>query len=286
MRHSVRKHIFLSGLSSLAFSFGLLAAGEAYAQCTIVTDDPVNGCIAEVRIDSPQMSVTGQSASVAPGQAVEFTAQAFTGFSTTSNRVPTPCDRGWDWKVYNPLGGLIDPASIVTRGNTLSITAENNPGIGRIQATCRDNPSITDEVTVQASGALAPPPAPTPIGATPIAATPITATPITPTTITPTPVTPTAVTPTAAGSGSGVSPLLIGGAVIAGIALAGAIVSAVDEETSTTGGGDSCGVTLSECCSSGGVSVVYCAMPASCGCPTGTTQNSGDNIGNVYCWCP
>lgn len=284
MRHSVRQHII--GLSSLAFSVGLLAAGEAIAQCAIVTDDPVNGCIAEVRIDSPQMSVTGQSARVAPGQAVEFTAQAFTGFSTTSNRVPTPCDRGWDWEVYNPLGGLIDPATIVTRGNTLSITAENNPGIGRVQATCRDNPSITDEVTVQASGALAPPPAPTPVGATPIAATPIAATPVTPTTITPTPVTPTAVTPTAAGGGS-VSPLLIGGAVIGGIALAGAIVSAVEEDASTTGGGDACGVTLSECCTGGGgISVLNCAMPASCGCPTGTTQSGGDNIGNVYCWCP
>lgn len=284
MHHSARQRTFQNALSSLAFSVGLLATGGASAQCAIVTDEAGNGCIAEVRIDSPQMSVTGQSASVAPGQAVEFTAQAFTGFSTTSNRVPTPCDRGWDWKVFNPLGGLIDPATIATRGNVLSITAENNPGIGRVQATCRDNPSITDEVTVQASGALAPPPAPTAIGATPITATPITATPVTPTPITPTTVTPTPVTPTATGGGR-VSPLLIGGAVIAGIALTGAIVSAVDEASTT--GGDSCGVTLSECCAgSSGVSAVYCAMPASCGCPTGTTRSGGDNIGNVYCWCP
>jgi hypothetical protein len=269
---------------------GLLLAGTAGADCLVVTDNPANGCIGEVRLESPQMSITGQSADIAAGQAVQFSAQAFTGPGDPAGRAPTPCDGGWNWQVFDATGGALDPSALIVEGNSMRIVPRNNPGISRVQATCRDNPSITDEVGVR--GGLTPPPAPTAVTPTPVTPTPITPTAVTPTAVTPTeisatPVTPTEVAPTAVGGSGASTALIVGGAVVLGVGLAAAAASALETEEDSSGGGDACGVTLEECCTSGGgVSVVYCAMPAECGCPAGTTQKGGDNIGNVNCYCP
>lgn len=222
-----------------------LAAGSAAQACISAADAEANGCINEVRVESPSMSVTGQSAYVQAGQAVTFTAQAFSGATSTTSRGPTPCDNGWDWKVYNSLGDVIDPASIVIENGTMSIAAANNPGIGRVQATCRDNPSITDEVSVieggGALGATRPangPPAifgqktgtPSPVGGMSASAPP---------------------PPPVGGMSQGAKTGLIVGAVVGGTALlVGAAVAAADVTTDSGGGGGGGGWYADWSCSS------------------------------------
>lgn len=265
---------------------GLVVGADAQA-CISSADADANGCINEVRVESPQMSVTGQSAYVQPGTAVQFTAQAFSGATPTSNRGPTDCDHGWDWQVYNPLGDVIDPASIVINGNQMSIAAENNPGIGRVQATCRDNPSITDEVTVQAGGFS---PLRTPAvavaagGAAAVAAggqaagngsfNPGAQA-----------AQPPAV-PRAGGPSQGAKVGLLVGAIVGGGLLIGAAASAADTTTSSGGGGECAHITYNGCCSGAtiGDGAADCGVSPPCGCPSGTVQ-IGTYNGQATCSC-
>lgn len=147
-------------LPSLFLPFALLLAGSSFAQgtCTVVTDTPP--CIGEVRLDSPNMNVTGQSVTPVPGEDLVFTAQAYTGTSTQGGRAPTDCN-AWQFQVFDNNG---NPVPFEQSGATgrIVIPAANvlTNGIGRTEAVCLDNPSIGTRSTIQAPLAMpvAPPP--------------------------------------------------------------------------------------------------------------------------------
>lgn len=124
-----------------------LARAQGAGACTVLTDDPVDGCIREVKLDSPQMSVTGQSVYVPPGTEVTFTARAI-----NQDGQPTGCARGWEFKVD---GQVIDMGSV--KNDT--ITFQTGGGSPEVAAVCKDNPSIGHAPVIVKSSVLGAPPA-------------------------------------------------------------------------------------------------------------------------------
>lgn len=118
----------------LILSVGMVMIGvpitNAHA-CYVSTDDPADGCIREVKLDSPQMSVTGRSVSVPPGTEVTFTAHAI-----NESGQSTGCANGWKFRVDGRDIDMGDAANDTIR------VRSGSSGMPEVAAVCKDNPSI------------------------------------------------------------------------------------------------------------------------------------------------
>lgn len=278
----------------LILSVGMLMIGvpitNAHA-CYVSTDDPADGCIREVKLDSPQMSVTGRSVSVPPGTEVTFTAHAI-----NESGQSTGCANGWKFRVDGRDIDMGDAANDTIR------VRSGSSGMPEVAAVCKDNPSIghapvTIKNSVWGVGLRA---------ATELAFLGVSssATPspplVSPSTIPPPP-TPGQPTGTEKSPAKGLSAGkvlgtigLVGVAVGGGLLLGSALADLSEPVDSTSSSGSSC-PSLSQCC--GGGHSGGCGIVSSCGCPSGTRDGGicaagrpcntqgGFTAGSRMCWC-
>lgn len=140
----------LCAVLSLSIGLGWPLSG-ALAQvpgCMIGTDNPVDGCIREIKLDSPQMSVTGRSVSVPPGTEVTFTARAI-----NHDGQSTGCANGWEFKVDGQDINMGD-----VQNNTITFRTVAGRSSPEVAAVCKDNPSIGHAPVMVKNSVLGSPP--------------------------------------------------------------------------------------------------------------------------------